>query len=257
MSMPRAEVRAYGAVLVLLAAAAVMLLRSRDALVHDERAMSVVLPAAVGNWIGHRELFCHAPACRREFLEEETGGDGICPACGAPLFPMHWVEREQLGPDTGIHKSLYTDGAGRRMWVSIVVSSRERSSIHRPERCLVAQGYHIQEAVTRDIAVRGRDPLRVRRLALLRNAPGQTPPLEGVYVYWFAGKGRETSSHYARLFWVAWDRVAHSTASRWAYISVMGAGSPESAEWRDFLKAFVESWYATALGPASVGAAAE
>lgn len=257
MSLPRAELRAYGAVIVLLAAAAVILLRSRDALVHDERAMSVVLPAAVGEWTGHRQLFCHAPACRREFLEEETGGAESCPACGAPLFPMHWVELEQLGPDTGIHKSLYTDGAGRRMWVSIVVSSRERSSIHRPERCLVAQGYHIQKSVAQDIAVRGRAPLSVRRLDLLLNAPGRATPAEGLYVYWFAGKGRETSSHYARLFWLAWDRVAHGTASRWAYISITTTGSPESREWRDFLAAFVETWYSAALSPMSVGAAAE
>ena len=54
----------------------------------------------------------------------------------------------------------------------------------------------------------------------------------GVFGYWFIGGGRETPSHLKRLAWMAWDRLIHNRADRWAYVSVYipEAGSVEAGQ---------------------------
>src|SRR3954470_20737184 len=54
-------------------------------------------------------------------------------------------EREVLAKDTLFARKTYTNLAGDSIYVSIVMSGDDMTnSIHRPERCLPAQGWNLQ-----------------------------------------------------------------------------------------------------------------
>jgi exosortase len=58
--------------------------------------------------------------------------------------PVTAIEREILPPDTGYSRMQYVSSRDRRaVFLSIVLSGRDRTSIHRPELCLVGQGWTI------------------------------------------------------------------------------------------------------------------
>jgi hypothetical protein len=147
-------------------------------------------------------------------------------------------EREILPPDTGFSRKLYVSVAdpGRQVLLSIVLSGRDRTSIHRPELCLVGQGWTIEGSFVRRFRSagaagidRGADPalagaarmdfpatvLRVRRdLA----TPGGRVAGPQLVAYWFvAGDGIEPT-YAGRLWHDAWNRLVHGRADRWAYV---------------------------------------
>src|SRR5205085_2637044 len=56
-------------------------------------------------------------------------------------------ERDVLAKDTSFARKLYIDGRGREVFASIVMSGQDLdNSIHRPERCLPAQGWSIVDS---------------------------------------------------------------------------------------------------------------
>src|SRR4051794_1226579 len=66
--------------------------------------------------------------------------------------PVMQVEKDALGPDTQFVRKLYTNGKGDQIFVSIVFSGPDMStSIHRPERCLPAQGWTIADTMVKKI----------------------------------------------------------------------------------------------------------
>ena len=63
-------------------------------------------------------------------------------------------EREILAKDTQFARKTYTGPAGDEIFVSIVMSGDDMtSSIHRPERCLVAQGWSVQDSEKRVVPI--------------------------------------------------------------------------------------------------------
>src|SRR5450432_3767588 len=56
-------------------------------------------------------------------------------------------EREVLAKDTGFARKVYRNTFGDEIYVSIVLSGQDMStSIHRPERCLPAQGLNVMNS---------------------------------------------------------------------------------------------------------------
>jgi EpsI family protein len=135
------------------------------------------------------------------------------------------VEREILPPDTGYSRKDYVAVADprRRVFLSVVLSGRDRTSIHRPELCLVAQGWTIAGTETRRLGVAAGSGapevpatvLRVRREVQTPRGKAVVPQL---VVYWFVGGDRVVASHGQRLAWDAWNRVTQGRADRWAYV---------------------------------------
>src|SRR5208337_3763291 len=76
------------------------------------------------------------PAELPAFLGSDWMGSSVAPTA---------VERAVLPPDTGYSTKLYVsrEGPNRQVLLSIVLSGRDRTSIHRPELCLVGQGWTI------------------------------------------------------------------------------------------------------------------
>ena len=168
---------------------------------------------------------------------------GKCPKCGSALSTMEISERALLPPDTVLSRAYFSTSEAvgyesRTVTMTIVMSGRERGSIHRPETCLSGPGNEIIGSETVEIPLEGRGPLSMRVLKCRNTNGGKVS--YWYYAYWFVAKGHETSSHIERLFWMAWDRVVHNTTQRWAYISVAGDVRPGSDE---ELKMFVRDVY--------------
>jgi len=133
-------------------------------------------------------------------------------------------ERDVLGPETTFARKRYEDGFGTILDVSIVLSGEDmNTSIHRPERCLPAQGMTVADS--RSKVVRFHDHnLTVTRLITTgdRPSPNGGKPLidHSLHYYWFIGSTETTASHTMREFIDIRDRILKGTVQRWAYITI-------------------------------------
>jgi hypothetical protein len=162
-------------------------------------------------------------------------------------------ERTVLGEDKGTEfaRKSYRNGQGYEIIASVVLSGEDMSrSIHRPERCMPAQGFTIIDKRTEPVALpeHGSDPahvLHVTRLQNVRTVPvenGGTPTsLYNVTYYWFVGHTETTSSHIWRTWLDMRDRLIHGYNQRWAYITVAGQ-IPLGAEKDPRTEKIIDSW---------------
>lgn len=133
-------------------------------------------------------------------------------------------ELEMLAADTQFARKLYTDGAGNSIFVSIVLSGADLdNSIHRPERCLPAQGWTIADSDKLRIPLVSGQKLEVTRLhdvrqVALRN--GTTASIYNLNYYWFVGYRHLTASHLERTLFDIRDRIFRGYNQRWAYVTV-------------------------------------
>ena len=173
-------------------------------------------------------------------------GDGHDPAPLPAMLGVDWIgqdvpvsamERAILPPDTGYSRMNYISLQDRsqQVFVSIVLSGRDRTSIHRPELCLAGQGWTIRGRMGHRFgypgAARASIPatvLRVQReIASPRGGHRKVPSL---VAYWFVGRGRVVATHWERMGWSILDRLRHWQNHRWAYVLVQtGAGDGDAA----------------------------
>ena len=136
--------------------------------------------------------------------------------------PISEGERNILGPDTQFVRKVYSKGTDE-MFVSVVLSGPDmNTSIHRPERCLPAQGWTIVNSEVVTVPVGG-EALTATRLQNVRNVPlanGQPFTLRSVDYYWFIGHSDRTASHYERAWIDIRDRVLKGENQQWAYVTV-------------------------------------
>jgi hypothetical protein len=176
-----------------------------------------------------------ARALDRVQVSARTGvklaADGLNPAPLPNYLGLDWVgqnapvsavEREVLPADTGYSRKNYVSLRDKRqqVFLSIVLSGRDRTSIHRPELCLVGQGWTIRGRSTHEFAVGGgRFPATVLHIEReVTNARGEVAKLPALLVYWFVGADRIVATHWERVFYTSLDRVRHLQAHRWAYV---------------------------------------
>lgn len=244
------EIRSFTPHLILIglmALTALALAFTVDVTLTDKAGVRMKLPAQVDEWVGDELRYSHDRDHPRQYRVSELELPDIDPATGEKLYTMSYAEYEALPHDTEFIKSIYTNSVDDNVFVSIVLSGRERDSIHRPQRCLVGQGNTIIGSERFKIPLEGRKPLEVDILKTQRNYQGSDGTLKtynGYYAYWFVGQNRETASHYERMFWLAWDRIVHSVAHRWAYIAVSGERAAEdSEEYKQEITGFVQKLY--------------
>lgn len=246
----------YIVLIVLFVITALALAFTVDVTLSDEAGVRMALPSALpGGWVGDELRYSHNSEDPKQYLVSSLEFPDIDPVTGEKLFTMSLPEYDALPHDTQFIKSIYTNDS-EQVFVSIVLSGRERDSIHRPERCLVGQGntivnqsfWNVVMPQTITVPIEGRAPLKVAVLETIRNyrdANGENKAYLGYYAYWFVGQNRETPSHYMRMLWLAWDRVAHSRSHKWAYIAVSGerTGDENSKEYEDDVIAFIQKLY--------------
>lgn len=134
-----------------------------------------------------------------------------------------------LAKDTEFSKSEYYHAPTRaRLDVGIVLSADDvNESIHRPERCMVAQGHSGLKTTRLEFPLPNGLTLPVTRLhtRLERKVPTKDGAprriaINSVTYYWFVGHDMLTAGHYARTFKDMSDRLLKGSNQRWAYITV-------------------------------------
>lgn len=146
------------------------------------------------------------------------------------------LERDVLAKDTEFAKADYfrprpgaalADGSPDfdRASVMIVLSGYDiNNSIHRPERCLPAQGHDIVSRSDATLPLAGGRSLEVRRLSsrvpVRLTEGGQEVVMEALSYYFFVGHDSLTNDHYRRTFRDMKDRLVHGRDQRWAYVTV-------------------------------------
>ncbi len=129
-----------------------------------------------------------------------------------------------LGHETQFARKVYTNGRGDAVFVSIVLAGNDmNTSIHRPERCLPAQGYTMIDSRRLKVDL-PTGPLTITRLHNTRplnieSRPGLTE--QSLNYYWFVGCTETTADHVERNLMDIRDRVLHGYTQPWAYVTVV------------------------------------
>jgi hypothetical protein len=244
--METTALKPYFVVIGLMALTALALAFSVDVKITDQAGIKVGLPDRVGEWQGQEMRFCQNPGCEKDFRLSRLKDPNVCPVCGGKLDSMTLGEKTLLPLDTVILKKYYTNSAGRSLFASVVLSGKERASIHRPQVCLVGQGNEIAHSSVVSVPLDGRKPLEVMALEMLRRgrgADGQPFEFPSYFAYWFVGKNRETPYHIQRMVWMATDRIFRNVSHRWAYIALSGNRDKASDSYQAELQSFVHDLY--------------
>lgn len=196
------------------------------------------LPLNLEAYEGVDILHCQNEQCVHTHLSIVLTNKTACPDCLAPLATVSLAEKELLPKDTEILHKLYRGKRGREFLVSVVIGGYERRSIHKPQVCLVAQGHRINKQYPVDIELEGGRSLGMTLMELDAS--------RRVYAYWFTNGEIETASHLKRLFWTAWDGIAHNRRRRWAYISIFSTTANGRVPMAD-LQHFVGQLYPATL----------
>ena len=144
-------------------------------------------------------------------------------------------ERDVLGAETEFARKTYHNARGDLITASIVLSGQDmNTSIHRPERCLPAQGFTVISKRPAAVALRDQPALQATRLLNVRNIPteeGGVPTSNyNLTYYWFIGHNDMTGSHFARTWYDIRDRLLHGYNQRWAYLTVAASLPPNAME---------------------------
>ena len=143
------------------------------------------------------------------------------------------VEREILPQDTGFSRRNYVSvsDARRAVFVSIVLSGKDRTSIHRPELCLVGQGWTIgaKRAVRFEVGEGEGWDATLLETEMVELRSGVRIPAR--VAYWFVSSEAVTATHWGRFWRDAWNRL-RGRADRWAYVLVQtDAMDGDEAAW--------------------------
>lgn len=172
---------------------------------------SVAWPDALEGYAVDDIRYCQNENCARTFLVSQKDGATNCTACGAAIDGRSLGENTVLPRDTSIVKRVYRSGWGTQFIVSAVISGAGKSSIHRPELCMPAQGFLMSDPA--DFKV-GERPYHAIQL----NGPA-SPPATLAYTF-FNQAGVHTASHLRRIFIDTWDRSVLCRIDRWVMVTV-------------------------------------
>lgn len=149
-----------------------------------------------------------------EFLGEWWGKD----------IEVSQKERDTLGGDTEFARKVYNNGRGGAVLSSIVLAGQDMMmAIHRPERCLAAQGWSFGPPSKRTIPLPNGgqlDVMRVQNTKTVKGADDQPIQIQNVCYYWFAGSKDVTPSHLERVWFDSRDRLLKGEVQRWAMMMV-------------------------------------
>jgi len=121
------------------------------------------------------------------------------------------AELTVLPADTQIVKGQYAAEDGTWFLVSAVIGGRSKSSIHRPELCLPAQGFQMRDPQETSV-----DGVEWHLVTLARK---DAASLGFAYTF-YNQEGYATSSHLKRIFRDVWDRSVRCRIDRWVMVTV-------------------------------------
>ena len=172
----------------------------------------IALPESFPGVQSEEVRYCQNEQCGRMFPLSRLERDGVCPACGAEVRGCSLGERTVLPADTRIVKRIYQSSAGLQFLVSAIIGGRSKSSLHRPELCMPAQGFLMQDPCNFEAGGR---PFHAIRLSSSRG-----PSTMLAYTF-FNQAGVRTASHTRRILIDTWDRSVLNRIDRWVMVTVV------------------------------------
>ncbi|MDB6070656.1 MAG: hypothetical protein JWL81_1827 [Verrucomicrobiales bacterium] len=148
-------------------------------------------------------------------------------AAGPKVEPSE-KELKTLSQDTDFSRRNYYRTAGSEqpagsresMQASIVMSGKDlNNSLHRPERCLPAQGLNLISSSDFPVKLKTGQTVILTRLKCSGN-DGANKPYTHMNYYWFVGHDSIKHTHYGRTLKDMRDRLMEGYDQRWAYITV-------------------------------------
>ncbi|MBO6167386.1 MAG: exosortase/archaeosortase family protein [Kiritimatiellae bacterium] len=177
-------------------------------------ALAFLVPAMLYQAATPKTIVAEAPDVQLEEIEGFT----------SERVDISEAELTILPGDTRIDKRLYTAPNGDWFQVSLVIGGTSKSSIHRPELCLPAQGYLMTEP--RTINVSGRD----WRLLTVETHGAKI----GFGYTFYNQEGYHTASHTSRILKDIWDRSILNRIDRWVMVTVNSSRADDDSL-RDFI----------------------
>lgn len=162
-----------------------------------------------------------------------------------------------LPRDTTYGSRRYWAADGFSVHLNVVLMGADRTSIHKPQICLLAQGWRFPPAETVTLTVPRPEPyvLTVKRILThpraFKTPDGREDVVRGIYVYWFVADNLLTAEHGERMWWMSRDLVRSGVLDRFAYISFYSICRPGQEEetfdrMKDFIAASVPEFQLTA-----------
>lgn len=147
------------------------------------------------------------------------------------IVPISKSEVTWLPKDTTFARRAYRAPDGFELYISVVLMGTDRTSIHRPQMCLPAQGWTIEKTETTELPVLQPHPysLPVNKLTsskIGRLSDGSERKLSSLYAYWYVTDGHVTASNIDRTRLMAINAIRSGILQRWAYVSVFVPSSP-------------------------------
>ncbi len=130
------------------------------------------------------------------------------------------AESTLLPKDTILEKRRYQAPDGSWFQVSIVIGGTSKSSIHRPELCLPAQGFQMMKP--RTVTVNNRD-------WRLITAEAKGGACIGFAYTFFNQAGFQTASHTHRIWRDIWDRSILNRIDRWVMMTVNASATDDAS----------------------------
>ena len=154
------------------------------------------------------------------------------------MLPPSPEELKTLSPDTQFSKAIcLSPRPGEfnfqgyripdRVDLSVVLSGADiNNSIHRPERCMPAQGHNIVSSASVELMLTNGRRLPVKRLVSVQARNAAMPGEREKYVkfncltyYFFVGHSQVSNDHLERTLIDMKDRLVKGMDQRWAYVS--------------------------------------
>jgi hypothetical protein len=154
----------------------------------------------------------------------------------AQPVPPTQKEKDTLNKDTSFIKGIYSaydmppmlSASGRPIRagidLSIVISGFDiNNSIHRPERCLRAQGHLNMLSLPEDFTTPDGRTMKVQRITSIFPMPpeneGDEPfPIGFISYYYFVGHKHLTHDHWSRTFLDMKDRLLNGADQQWSFV---------------------------------------
>ncbi len=168
-------------------------------------------------------------------------------------YESQWLDVDNitlnaLPPDTSFGQRRYKAPDGLVLDLRVVLMGTDRASIHKPQICLPAQGWHIDDVRSAQTSLSIQRPylyeLPVMELVASKtfSVDGQDQSWSGVYVYWYVADDAVSAnaSGFQRMWWTATKLLRTGVLQRWAYISCFTACPPgQEAAAFDRMKKFI------------------
>jgi Protein of unknown function (DUF3485) len=149
-------------------------------------------------------------------------------AAGAKINPTE-KELVALAKDTNFSRRNYYRSAGldspagsrEMLQTSIVLSGKDlNNSVHRPERCLPAQGLNLVQSTEFPVSLPGGRRIVLTRLKCTGTDASTNTSYVHLNYYWFVGHDSLKHTHYGRTWKDMRDRLMEGYDQRWAYITI-------------------------------------